>query len=223
METKDLRKKDINKNYLPKDTMSRVHVEEGLNELKEKLPDTYDHCIDVANMAYVIAKAMYKSHVGTFTIDQLTQLYTAALVHDIGKLDIDPHLLHGKKELTLEDKRTIRGHVSAGEKRLRGKLPKEIIDLACSHHERLNGSGYGLVSSKPRDARTLGILERILAVADVVCAMSENRTYQKALPRDEMIHKLQMMAKENELDARVVNVVVNQMNHSNSWGTEKSM
>lgn len=75
----------------------------------------------------------------------------------------------------------IRGHPTAGAEILGSiEFPWPVADVVLQHHERLDGSGY------PRGLRGTGIRieSRILAVADVVDAMSSHRPYRPALGTD---------------------------------------
>lgn len=107
----------------------------------------------------------------------------AALTHDIGKLDVPLELLASPSALTGEERCIIERHCIAGAKRLVGSAGPDADDtttaavaVALSHHEWWNGAGYpfGLVGTAiPRCAR-------IVAVADVVDALTSVRSYKPA-------------------------------------------
>ena len=220
METKDYTEK-INKNYLPSSIMLRERTIGLLNTLKEYSLWTYEHSIDVANTAISIAKHLYANKTLKLTQEQVSELYTSALLHDIGKLHISKDILNHKGPLSLEEKRTMRGHVKETQEILKDNgFPKEIIEVACSHHQRLNGSGYGTVATRPEDARTINKnpLKQILATADVWDAMRENRPYKKALDDNKAIEEIYEMVKNHELDATPVNAVVTLQGKTNNHG-----
>jgi HD-GYP domain-containing protein (c-di-GMP phosphodiesterase class II) len=107
----------------------------------------------------------------------------AALTHDIGKLDIPPELLGKPGALDGEERCIVERHCIAGAKRLMARASPDgdetttaAVAVALSHHERWNGQGYpfGLAGNAiPRCAR-------IVAVADVIDALTSVRPYKAA-------------------------------------------
>ena len=107
----------------------------------------------------------------------------AALTHDIGKLDMPPDLLARPGALTDDERCIIERHCIAGTRRLVRSAGPDADDtttaavaVALSHHEWWNGAGYpfGLTGTAiPRCAR-------IVAVADVVDALTSARSYKPA-------------------------------------------
>jgi len=107
----------------------------------------------------------------------------AALTHDIGKLDLPAQLLNKADALTGEERTIVERHCIAGVKRLLAQARADgqdtataAIAVALSHHEWWNGAGYpfGLVGTAiPRCAR-------VVAVADVVDALTSIRPYKAA-------------------------------------------
>ena len=96
-------------------------------------------------------------------------LHLASSVHDIGKIKIPTELLTKPSKLTSVEEEFMQTHVEAGHDILKGiDFPWPIADIVLQHHERLDGSGYphGLT------AADINLEARILAVADVVDAMS---------------------------------------------------
>ncbi len=101
----------------------------------------------------------------------------AACLHDIGKIHIPAEILGKPGRLTELEFGLIREHVETGYSLLKEiDLPKDVAEIVRQHHERIDGSGY------PRGLRGEKILmeARILAVADVVEAMSSHRPYRAA-------------------------------------------
>lgn len=105
-------------------------------------------------------------------------LRLAAKVHDIGKLAIPSQILNKPSRLRPTEFALIKEHAQAGSDIVRGiDFPWPVADVILQHHERIDGSGYpaGLVG----DGILLGA--RIIAVADVVEAMSSHRPYRASL------------------------------------------
>jgi putative nucleotidyltransferase with HDIG domain len=112
--------------------------------------------------------------------DALSQegLLIAGYLHDIGKIIIPSEILCKPGKLTAEEYNLIKNHVQAGYELLKNvNFSWNIAQVVLEHHERLDGSGYpnGLKEDQ------ISIQGRILAVADVVEAMSAYRPYRPAL------------------------------------------
>lgn len=118
---------------------------------------------------------------------QLEGLYLGALVHDVGKVAIPSELLNKPARLTPEEYALIKTHVQAGCDILQNvAFPWPIDAIIAQHHERLDGSGYpnGLT------ANAIVLEARIVAVADVFQAMSDDRPYRPAPGRDAALQEL---------------------------------
>lgn len=136
--------------------------------------------------------------------DQLEWLQVGALLHDIGKAAIPNTILSKPGKLTDEEWILIRSHVKRGYEMLQGmNLPDHVMEMVLRHHERLDGSGYpgGIKSSQ------LSMESRILAVCDVVEAMSSHRPYRPALKKEEIINELQE-GRDHLYDGRLVDLLV---------------
>jgi PAS domain S-box-containing protein len=108
---------------------------------------------------------------------QLRGLQLAAAAHDIGKLRIPVEILMKPTRLTEAEYALVRTHPQAGHDMLKGvELPWPVAQIVLQHHELLDGSGY------PRGLKGDEILleARILAVADVVAAMTAHRAHRAA-------------------------------------------
>ena len=109
--------------------------------------------------------------------DRLRELRYAALVHDIGKIGIPDSILCKPGKLSDVEYDIIKSHTTMGYEILRGRTQVKMAeDVALSHHERYDGSGY------PRGLKGNEISEeaRIVAIADAFDAMNSNRVYRKA-------------------------------------------
>lgn len=134
-----------------------------------------------ASLAVAIAGQLgYSEH-------QISGLRVAALLHDIGKLGIPAEVLVKPKALTAIEWALIRSHVDAGYEIVRRiEFPWPVADMVLQHHERLDGSGY------PRGLSAPQILpeSRILAVADVVEAMTSHRPYRPARRLEQTLEEI---------------------------------
>ena len=165
-----------------------------LFRLKMHSEESFVHSVDVAEKSLLLAKSFGVEGI------ELQQLYTASLLHDIGKLYVNEELLH-KPNVTNYEKEMIRfGHIEATKEILSQYFDEDIVRLASHHHERLNNSGY----PEHLNAKKLSLSDRILQVADVTSALAMNRSYQQASPPDKIIEILNALVCRGELDKRCV-------------------
>jgi len=144
-------------------------------------PYTAGHQQRVAELACLIGKNMGLAE------DIVERLYLDGLLHDIGKISIPRSILTKPGELAKEEWALIRAHTKQGYNILKdANLPWPIADAALQHHERLDGSGYpdGLTGDK------LSLEVSILAVCDVVEAMSSHRPYRPARTTTDILKEL---------------------------------
>ena len=121
---------------------------------------------------------------------QAKDVETAALLHDIGKIDeIYLEILRKPGPLSVLERKMIQSHVTMGVELLesRSSFPESVLGAVRHHHERVDGRGYphGLIGNE------IPVGARIIKVADAVDAMLSDRPYRKALPlavvREELI------------------------------------
>jgi hypothetical protein len=112
--------------------------------------------------------------------DDMARLHWAALLHDVGKLDVPAALLNKKGKPTPAEWLIIRNHPAASEQWLTGLMPwlGEWGRAAAEHHERYDGGGYpcGLAGEE------ISLAGRIVAVADAFDVMTSARSYKKPYP-----------------------------------------
>ncbi len=133
---------------------------------------TENHCYRVSIYAAKIATFLRMGD------QQIEDIRSAALLHDLGKLDISRDMLYKAANLTTEEYEGMKKHVDKGAEMLGvANTPlNRIIPIILSHHERHDGTGYFGASS---DA--IPIESRVIAVADVYDALTSDRPYRKAL------------------------------------------
>ncbi len=156
------------------ETMERAWEQtiEALASTSEvKDPYTAGHQRRVAALASAIAREM--GHPESF----VAGVEKAALVHDLGKIEVPAELLSRPGRLSPFEFRLVQVHAEAGFRILsKIHLPWPLAEIVYQHHERLDGSGY------PRGLKGEEILPeaRIIAVADVVEAICSHRPYRPA-------------------------------------------
>ena len=118
-------------------------------------------------------------------------LRLAGLLHDIGKIGIPDNILRKGGTLTPRERELVRAHPALAASILE-KVPllADIIPTILSHHEHWDGTGYpnGLVGEE------IPLPARILSVADVFDAMTSDRPYRPAMPREKALAELRFHA-----------------------------
>ncbi|MCX7965463.1 MAG: PAS domain S-box protein [Syntrophorhabdaceae bacterium] len=149
--------------------------------IETKDPGIKGHHKRVSKLAMAIAEEM------GFTKDNVEIIGIASIIHDVGKTKIPTEILIKPDRLNDMEYSLIKTHPEAGYEMIKDSgLPAPIGEIVLQHHERLDGSGY------PKGLKGLNILIEacILAVADVVEAMSSKRPYREALTLDSIILEL---------------------------------
>jgi len=130
----------------------------------------------------------------------------AALLHDLGKIAIEPQLLHEPRKLTDRERTVIRAHPLIAAQLLEPLAGTHLGAVAHAlrhHHEWVDGRGYpdGLRGDQ------IPLASRVLAVVHAFCAMTEGRPYQPAKAAEEAIGELRNWA-DSQFDATVVEALV---------------
>ena len=150
--------------------------------LEMRDPYTAGHQRRVAQLALAIGERL------GLPSEQLEGLHTGALIHDLGKINVPSDFLSRPGKLSDAAFGVIKSHPDVGAEIVDGiDFPWPVSDMIRQHHERLDGSGYpgGLRGDQI-------ILEaRILAVADVVEAISSHRPYRPSLGLDAALREIQ--------------------------------
>ena len=150
--------------------------------LEVRDPYTAGHQRDVAKLAAAIGREMgLPEH-------DIEGIFLAGMVHDIGKINVPAEILSKPGKLTEIEFELIKSHSQAGYDIVKGvDFPWPVAQMILQHHERLDGSGYpdGLQGNQ------ILVGAKILAVADVVEAMTARRPYREALGLDAALTELE--------------------------------
>jgi putative two-component system response regulator len=169
-----------------------LKVEETQIEILERLAlaaeyrddDTGEHTKRVGQMSAQIAQVI---GLRESEVDLIRQ---AAPLHDVGKIAIPDSILLKPGKLTLEEFEHMKTHTTSGAKMLSGgrfPLLQMAEEIALTHHERWDGSGYML----QLQGEAIPMAGRIVAVADVFDALTHARPYKKAWSQAEAIAEIQ--------------------------------
>jgi putative nucleotidyltransferase with HDIG domain len=128
----------------------------------------------------------------------------AALLHDIGKLDISRELLYKAARLTASEFEQMQQHVNKGVAILEpvGGSLRRVIPIVLAHHDKFDGSGY-----RPTSGEEIPIEARIITVADVYDSLTSDRPYRKAMSPFEAKDVI-VKGRGSDFDPRVVDAFV---------------
>lgn len=149
------------------------------------------------NSIYVALVSTYIGMQLQMNKNQLVDLATAALLHDVGMLHVDPKLLARDHKMTEIEKRHLYVHSVTGAMILSAypEYKRKVVDAVAQHHERLDGSGY------PRGLRTkdIGQFGQIVAVAVIVASLNGSSKVEYSGPKLETMLKLNLRRYGGEL------------------------
>ena len=160
---------------------------------------TASHCRSVVELAAAVADELGMGY------EQRQELEIAALLHDVGKIAIPNEILNKPAKLTDEEFALMKTHTIEGQAlldRVGGRLAK-VGKIVRSCHERWDGRGYpdGLIGE------AIPAAARIVFCCDAYSAMTTDRPYRNAMPREEAVAEL----RENsgtQFEPRVVEALV---------------
>jgi HD-GYP domain-containing protein (c-di-GMP phosphodiesterase class II) len=128
----------------------------------------------------------------------------AALVHDLGRVAVPVRIWQKRGALTADDWERVRLHPYHAERVLcRSAFLAQLVPVAISHHERLDGSGY----HRGLTAAGLSPATRVLAVADAYGAMTQPRPHRPAMAPEQAAATLASEASAGRLDPDAVKAV----------------
>jgi diguanylate cyclase (GGDEF)-like protein/PAS domain S-box-containing protein len=173
--------------------------------LYEKDHETEEHANRLKDYCNQIGKLVGLSEL------ELNELEVFAALHDIGKIAINENILKKTEKLTEEEWCKLKKHSEIGY-RIVKSVPEliNIADFILAHHERWDGNGY----PKGLMGKNIPLLSRILAVVDAYDAMTNDRSYRKALSKDESIKELLINAGK-QFDPYIVEVFIEKVLKNN--------
>ncbi|AOG03297.1 HD-GYP domain-containing protein [Bosea sp. RAC05] len=140
--------------------------------------DLDGHQRRVARSAMDLAKA--------YNLDEedVRQIGAAALVHDVGKTEIDLAILNKAGDFTPAERLAMNGHAAGGASMLGqiADLPQVFVDVARYHHERYDGKGYEKLKGED-----IPFAARIVQIADIHDALSRKRVYKLGAPEGRVL------------------------------------
>ncbi|WP_068827946.1 HD-GYP domain-containing protein [Pseudomonas sp. BMS12] len=170
-----------------------------LARIKNKDEYTSEHSLRVAILSIALGREL-----GLLPL-QLEQIGVCGMLHDVGKIKVPDEILNKPGALTEEELQIMQSHAAEGRKLLMSnqQVTAATVDVAYSHHERLDGRGY------PRglDASKIPYFAKIVAVVDSYDAINSDRVYSKGKSTLESLRIL-FDARGSHFDAEIVKAFV---------------
>jgi putative two-component system response regulator len=154
--------------------------------------------------------------------EDLEALYRGGYLHDIGKVGIPDNILYKPGPLTEEEWQTMRTHPARGEEICKPLRSFErVLPIIRHHHERWDGKGYpdGLKGDQ------IPLLARVLQIADIYDALTNERPYKGAMPADQALDIMQEETARGWRDPELMRVFVelHQSSAAEAWQGARAM
>lgn len=151
-----------------------------MSKMRNESEYTAEHCLNVCILAIAFGRHLGKSEA------ELEKLGFCGLLHDVGKMRVPIEILDKPGPLSQKEYNIMKAHTVHGRNLLMsspGNGLNAAVDVAYSHHERVDGLGY------PRKLKGGSISEfaRIIAIVDAYDAMTADRCYSRAIPTTEAL------------------------------------
>ena len=160
-----------------------------LHMLRYTLTEQLIHGMEVSNLAYDLARELgYEKEI-------CYELAKAGVLHDIGKIVLENYV-EEQDTLVVEEMRFVRTHSTLGYELLQGRGYSDfVLESILYHHENYDGTGYpaNLAGEK------IPFGARILRICDVYCALTSDRPYRSAFPREQAMELMTEEVKNFDL------------------------
>lgn len=172
-----------------------------LSQVFGKIVDYRSHFTETHSSSVAVVAQALGRHLGIST-ETNKLLMIAGYLHDLGKLAVPPSLLDKPGKLTNQELLLIKQHPYYTYRILSTVAGLESITTWASlHHERLDGKGY------PFHQRDIPFEARIVAVADVFTAITEDRPYRKGMDLARSLIVLEQMVADFAIDGEIVSTL----------------
>lgn len=202
---RDLRREKESQQRL--ENMYQTIVRTLIRTIDAKDKYTNGHSQRVAKYSLELARRMGKDKA------EQSDIYYAALLHDVGKIRIPDTIINKTSRLTEEEYSYIKLHSIAGYHILKDMKDNPLIPIAAKeHHERYDGKGY------PNGLQGEGISEvaRIIAVADAYDAMTSNRSYRKTMEQSRVRQEIEK-GKGAQFDPAIADIMLDMIDEDTEY------
>lgn len=160
-------------------------------------PHTVTHTITTTVISLELATLIYDD------LNEINNVVCGAMIHDLGKIGIPVEILEYPGKLSPQAMNVMKKHVGLTDHILGNSVSSVIREIALRHHEKLDGSGY----PRKLSGKDLTVSQRIVAVADIVSALSGTRSYKDAFPKEKTISIIVKMAENGLIDSDIVSLI----------------
>lgn len=178
-----------------RDMTPRQHPDRDrlLQAMEDMVEDLHGHVHRVADLAVHLGRI-----IGLDEAD-ISRLGLVGVLHDVGKVHVDPAILSKPGPLDEAEREHMRRHPELGFAMTVDRFDRKVSEAILYHHERYDGMGYpfGLASTE------IPILARVVLVADAFDAMVSHRSYQPSLPAESAIDEINLYS-GSQFDPMVV-------------------
>ncbi len=192
---------------------SLKHTNQNIQQAYESTIEGWSHALEIrdreteGHTLRVTELTMRMSRLMNFSEDQLRHIHRGALLHDIGKLGIPDDILHKPGPLTEEESRVMHTHTQIAYNLLYPiDYLKPALNIPCYHHEKWNGTGY----PHKLKGEAIPLEARIFAIIDVYDALSHDRPYRKAWPKQKVIEYI-LAESGKHFDPNVVEIFIKEI------------
>jgi len=189
-----------------------LHGMEELARFFSTIIDTRSH-FTANHSSGVSASAMNLAKLLDMTPTECHEMKIAGYLHDLGKLAIPETIIEKPGNLDKEERDVIKSHTYHTYSILKEVKGLEKIAIWASfHHETLTGEGYPF----HRSAKELPTGSRIMAVADIFTALTEDRPYRKGMEEKKVIEIFSGMVSEGKIDKKVTDILLGNYEEMNT-------
>jgi HD-GYP domain-containing protein (c-di-GMP phosphodiesterase class II) len=192
----------------PKTTITDEDFD-GLSNLFRRIIDFRSH-YTASHSAGVAACAAELGRLTGHSQTECHLLHLAGLLHDLGKLAVPTEILEKPGKLTQDEYDVVRRHTYHTFCIMETLQMLDVVRIwGAYHHERMDGQGYPFHLSET----DLPLESRIVTVADIFSALTENRPYRAGMSPDKALEILVASSNENQVDKDVVHVLQTNLEH----------
>lgn len=193
------------------------HINQSIQQAYESTLEGWSRALEVrdreteGHTQRVTELTMRMARLMNFSEEQLRHIHRGALLHDIGKLGIPDDILHKPGPLTEQELRVMQTHTQIAYDLLSPiDYLQPALNIPFYHHEKWDGTGY----PHKLKGKAIPLEARIFAIIDVYDALSHDRPYRKAWPKQKVIEYI-LAESGKHFDPKVVEIFIKEIQNEN--------